>query len=126
MPKRPSRAQHPSSPGLVGAASVDEKRSTTFSSNGGAATEPCEAMALRLHAELNGAQNGNSTKVNDQRVRGHTREELGVSSATAAIWSKRQVAEVGRILSGAVETEQKRGPRFRAPYSGYNLSQYPG
>ena len=63
MPKRPSRVQHPSSPGSVGAASVDEKRSTTFSSNGGAATEPREATALHLHAdELNGAQNGNSSK----------------------------------------------------------------
>ena len=63
MPKRPSRVQHPSSPGSVGAASVDEKRSTIFSSNGGAATEPREATALHLHAdELNGAQNGNSSK----------------------------------------------------------------
>ena len=63
MPKRPSRVQHPSSPGSVGAASVDEKRSTIFSSNGGAATEPREATALHPHAAaLNGAQNGSVSK----------------------------------------------------------------
>lgn len=54
MPKRSSRAQHPSSPGSVGAASVDEKRSENFSTSGGAATEPPEAAALPSHvAALN-------------------------------------------------------------------------
>jgi hypothetical protein len=36
-----------------------------------------------------------------------------------------QVVEVGRFLSGAVETKHKRGPKFRAPYSGYSLRQHP-
>jgi hypothetical protein len=59
MPKRPSRAQHPSSPGSVGAASVDEKQSTNFSSNGGAAIEPREAVALAPYVGAsNGSQNG--------------------------------------------------------------------
>jgi hypothetical protein len=30
--------------------------------------------------------------------------------------------EVGRQNSGAVKPEDKPGPRFRAPYSGYSLS----
>jgi hypothetical protein len=37
-----------------------------------------------------------------------------------------QVAEVGRSLNGAVKTEQKRGPKFRAPSSGYSLRQHLG
>ena len=36
-----------------------------------------------------------------------------------------QVVEVGRPLSGAVKTEHKRGPKFRAPYDGYSLRQHP-
>jgi hypothetical protein len=35
-----------------------------------------------------------------------------------------QVAEVDRSLSGAVKTEHKRGPNFRAPFSGYGLRQH--
>ena len=37
-----------------------------------------------------------------------------------------QVAEVGRKYSGAVKPDEKRGPKFRAPYSGYSLRQHPG
>ena len=37
-----------------------------------------------------------------------------------------QVAEVGRSLNGAVKTEHKRGPKFRAPSSGYSLRQHLG
>ena len=33
-----------------------------------------------------------------------------------------QVPEVGRQSNGAVEPDRKRGPKFRAPYSGYGLS----
>ena len=59
MPKRPSRAQHPSSPGSVGAASVDEKPSKNFSTSGGAATEPPAAAALPPHvAALNASSSG--------------------------------------------------------------------
>ena len=36
-----------------------------------------------------------------------------------------QVAEVGRSPSGAVKAKHKRGPKFRAPYSGYGLRQHP-
>ena len=36
-----------------------------------------------------------------------------------------QVAEVGRHDSGAVKPDQKRGPKFPAPYSGYSLRQHP-
>jgi hypothetical protein len=32
-----------------------------------------------------------------------------------------QVAEVGRLYSGAVKSDDKRGPKFRAPYRGYSL-----
>jgi len=39
---------------------------------------------------------------------------------------KAQVAEVGRFISGAVKPVQKRGPKFRAPYSGYSLEQHTG
>ena|ERR1017187_2326651 len=33
-----------------------------------------------------------------------------------------QVAEVGRLYSGAVKSDDKRGPKFRAPYRGYSLT----
>src|ERR1035441_5588637 len=36
-----------------------------------------------------------------------------------------QGAEVGRLNSGAVKPDEKRGPKFRAPYSGYSLGQHP-
>src|ERR1035437_624493 len=36
-----------------------------------------------------------------------------------------QVAEVGRYASGAVKPDEKRGHKFRAPYSGYSLRQSP-
>jgi hypothetical protein len=55
--------------------------------------------------------------------RGHTGEELG-----ALFWGETgyaQVAEVGREHSGAVKPDEKRGPKFRAPYSGYSLRQHP-
>jgi len=37
-----------------------------------------------------------------------------------------QVVEVGRFVSGAVKPVEKRGPKFRAPYSGYSLRQHSG
>src|ERR1700737_3200998 len=40
----------------------------------------------------------------------------------ARFWCKlteAQATEVGRYRSGVVETARKRGPKFRAPYSGY-------
>lgn len=36
---------------------------------------------------------------------------------------KARVAEVGRFSSGASESVHQRGPRFRAPYSGYSLKK---
>ena len=35
-----------------------------------------------------------------------------------------QVAEVGRLNSGAVKPDEKLGPKFRAPYSGYSLCRH--
>ncbi len=35
-----------------------------------------------------------------------------------------QAGEVGRSVSGAVKPVEKRGPKFRAPYSGYSLRQH--
>src|ERR1700730_8824807 len=50
-------------------------------------------------------------------ARVHTGEELG-----GAVWCKiteAQATELGRYRSGVVETARERGPKFRAPYSGY-------
>ena len=53
-----------------------------------------------------------------------TGEELG-SCGGAWQTDEAQVVEVGRSPSGAVKTKHKRGPKFRAPYSGYGLRQHP-
>ena len=56
MPKQSSRAQHPSSPGTAGAASVDEKRSVPF--DGGTAAESREDAIVApgiTHRSQNGA-----------------------------------------------------------------------
>ena len=63
MPKQSSRAQHPSSPGSVGAASVDEKRNANFPSSEGATAEPRDDTVVAPHAgTLNGSPNGHGVK----------------------------------------------------------------
>jgi hypothetical protein len=57
--------------------------------------------------------------------RGSIRERNFVHAAVHGRLIEAQVVEVGRSLSGAVKTEHKRGPKFRAPYSGYSLRQHP-
>lgn len=54
MPKRSPRAQHPTSPGLAGAASADEIRSASFQSSEGAALESCDDASIIAGACLNG------------------------------------------------------------------------
>ena len=61
--------------------------------------------------------------------RGHTGEELvRFARELRGSWQtdKAQVAGVGRFISGAVKPVQERGPKFRAPYSGYSLKQHTG
>ena len=60
MPKQSSRAQHPSSPGTAGAASVDEKGSLQV--DGGAAAESRE-FALDATSTRNRSLNGDQTEL---------------------------------------------------------------
>lgn len=53
MPKRSSRAQHPTSPGLAGAASVEQRRSASFQFTEGATLESCDDVGL-AHGGVNG------------------------------------------------------------------------
>ena len=57
--------------------------------------------------------------------RGSIRERNLVHAAVHGRLTEAQVVEVGRSPSGAVKTKHKRGPKFRAPYSGYGLRQHP-
>ena len=57
--------------------------------------------------------------------RGSIRERNLVHAAVHGRLIEAQVVEVGRSPSGAVKTKHKRGPKFRAPYSGYGLRQHP-
>ena len=59
MPKRTSRAQHPSSPGLAGAASVDLHGSASFPSSEGAAPKLREETDVSPQSGLNGFNKGN-------------------------------------------------------------------
>ena len=59
MPKRTSRAQHLSSPGLVEAASVDQKGSASFPSSDGARLELREDDAVTSQGGLNGFHKSN-------------------------------------------------------------------
>ncbi|MEQ1886591.1 MAG: hypothetical protein ABL967_16120 [Bryobacteraceae bacterium] len=59
MPKRTSRAQHPSSPGLAGAASVDQYGSASFPSSEGAAPKLREETDVSPQSGLNGFNKGN-------------------------------------------------------------------
>lgn len=54
MPKRTSRAQHPSSPGLAGAASVDQHRSASFPASDGATVELREEADFTWPVGANG------------------------------------------------------------------------
>ena len=62
MPKQSSRAQHPSSPGLAGAASVDEKRSVP--PDGDASDESRERVATVSENKSRGSLNGNQPTLN--------------------------------------------------------------
>lgn len=59
MPKRTSRAQHPSSPGLAGAASVDQHGSASFPSSEGAAPKLREETDVSPQSGLNGFHKSN-------------------------------------------------------------------
>jgi len=51
--------------------------------------------------------------------RAHLRSLPGAAGRFGGSVIGAQAAEVGRYVSGAVKPVQKRGPEFRAPYSGY-------
>jgi len=55
---------------------------------------------------------------------GPSGEELGISRWVGDA-KEVQATEVGRIHSGVCKPEQKRGPEFRAPNSGYSVGYHP-
>ena len=66
-------------------------------------------------------------------ARSRIEDGLRPGTSTLAAWRCRpvrgrligaQVAEVGRYVSGAVKPVKERGPKFRAPYSGYSRRQH--
>src|SRR5437763_13607236 len=92
-----------------------------------AATNSCQLKKSLPRKDLNQKCRGeSSSKAPRPRERGQTREELGSVTPFAVVWISNRGREVGRIVSGAFEPIQKRGPKFRAPKSGYNLRQCPG